>query len=325
MRLLCGLLLLSALSGCHLSHLTAGQYDLLSRRQPIADVLADANTRADLRRQLERVLEARAFAVRALHLPDNDSYRDYADLERPYAVWNVFATPEFSMTGKTWCYPFSGCVAYRGYFDEARARADAEDLKAEGWDVHVGGVPAYSTLGWFDDPVLSTMLSWDDDRLVETLFHELAHQQLYVEGDTAFNESFASFVGEEGLRQYRAARGEPPPDTQAASREDRFLQLLLAARARLEAIYAQPLNHEAMRAAKQAEFVRLRADYAGLKKDWNGYAGYDGWFVGELNNAKLLPIGLYNQRVPEFTALFREAGDDWRLFYEKAKMLGVRN
>ena len=321
MRLLCGLLLLSVLSGCHLSHLTAGQYDLLSRRQPIADVLADANTRADLRRQLERVLEARAFAVRALHLPDNDSYRDYADLERPYAVWNVFATPEFSMTGKTWCYPFSGCVAYLGYFDEARARADAKDLKAEGWDVHVAGVPAYSTLGWFDDPVLSTMLSWDDDRLVETLFHELAHQQLYVEGDTAFNESFASFVGEEGLRQYRAARGEPPPDTQAASREDRFLPLLLAARARLEAIYAQPLNHEAMRAAKQATFAQLRADYAALKKSWNGYAGYDGWFVGELNNAKLLPVGLYNQRVPEFAALFRAVGGDWRLFYDKATTL----
>lgn len=321
MRLLPGLLLLSVLSGCHLSHLTAGQYDLLSRRHPIADVLADANTRADLRRQLERVLEARAFAVRALHLPDNDSYRDYADLERPYAVWNVFATPEFSMTGKTWCYPFSGCVAYRGYFDEARARADAEDLKAEGWDVHVAGVPAYSTLGWFDDPVLSTMLSWDDDRLVETLFHELAHQQLYVEGDTAFNESFASFVGEEGLRQYRAAHGKPPPDTQSASREDRFLQLLLAARARLEAIYAQPLNHEAMRAAKQATFTQLRGDYAALKKSWNGYAGYDGWFVGELNNAKLLPVGLYNQRVPEFAALFRAVGGDWRLFYDKATTL----
>lgn len=321
MRILPGLLLLSALSGCHLSHLTTGQYDLLSRRQPITGVLADPRTGADLRRQLERVLEARAFAVRTLHLPDNDSYSDYADLERPYAVWNVFATPEFSMAGKTWCYPFSGCVAYRGYFDEARARDHAADLKADGWDVHVGGVPAYSTLGWFDDPVLNTMLYGDEDRLTETLFHELAHQQLYVEGDTAFNESFASFVGEEGLRQYRAARGEPPPDTKAASRERQFLELLLAARARLEAIYAQPLNHEAMRAAKQAEFSRLRTDYAALKKSWNGYAGYDGWFAGELNNAKLLPVGLYNQRVPEFAELFRAVGGDWRLFYEKAPTL----
>lgn len=316
----CGLLV--ALSGCHLSHLTTGQYDLLSRREPIADVLADPARDTELRRRLSLLLEARAFAVAALQLPDNDSYSDYADLERPFAVWNVFAAPEFSLEGKTWCYPFSGCVAYRGYFDEARARAEAAALKAEGWDVEVGGVPAYSTLGWFDDPVLNTMLRWDDDRLVETLFHELAHQRLFVEGDTAFNESYASFVGDEGLRQFRAARGEPPPNAMAAQRHEQFLTLLLGARERLQALYAQPLSLDAMRAAKQTEFVRLRTDYEALKRSWNDYVGYDGWFAGELNNAKLLPVGLYNQRVPEFAALFRECGGDWERFHERSRVLG---
>lgn len=311
------------LSGCYATHLGIGQYDLLSRREPMAGVLDDPTRDAELRRQLGVVRDARVFSVQALQLPDNDSYTDYADLARPCAVWNVFVTPEFSLEGKTWCYPFAGCVTYRGYFDEARARTVAGDWEAQGWETHVGCVPAYSTLGWFDDPVLSSMLRWDDDRLIETLFHELAHQQLFVEDDTAFNESFATFVGEEGLRQFRASRGEPPPDTKAASHEQQFLELLLAARARLEAIYAQPLNHEAMRAAKQAEFARLRADYVALKKTWNGYAGYDGWFAGELNNAKLLPVGLYNQRVPEFAALFREVGGDWGVFYEKARALAI--
>lgn len=321
MRFRWGFLLLPALSGCYLSHLTTGQYELLSRREPMDGVVADAARSDDLRRRLGLVIEARAFASRHLQLPDNDSYRDYADLGRPFALWNVFAAPEFSLYGKTWCYPFSGCVEYRGYFDEARARADAADLQAEGWDVHVGGVPAYSTLGWFDDPVLSTMLRWDDERLIETLFHELAHQQLYIEDDTEFNESFASFVGQEGLRQFRAARGEPPPDAEAQRHEQQFLELLMGARSRLQALYTQPLNLEAMRAQKQAEFARLRADYAALKETWNGYADYDGWFNGELNNATLLPVGLYNRRVPEFAALFRAVGGDWRLFYEKARAL----
>ncbi len=328
----------AGLSGCYLSHLAGGQIDLLSRRQPIHELLADSATDQTLRRQLELVRQARRFSVQRLRLPDNPSYSEYADLKRRFVVWNVLATPEFSLEPVTSCFVWLGCLAYRGYFDQALAREHALTLAAEGLDVYVGGVAAYSTLGWFDDPVLSSMLHWDDDRhgrrkcgerqdaeaadrLVETLFHELAHQQLFVAGDTAFNESFASFVGEEGLRQFRAARGEPPLDRAAARRERQFLEVLQAARKRLETLYAQPLTTQAMRKAKQGEFKRLRRSYAALKKKWKGDAGYDGWFAGELNNARLLPVGLYQQRVPEFAALFREAGGDWARFYESARTL----
>jgi predicted aminopeptidase len=164
--------------------------------------------------------------------------------------------------------------------------------------VYVGGVPAFSTLGWFDDPVLNTMLAWSDDHLLDTLFHELAHQKLFVKGDTAFNESFASFVGEEGLREFRAARSEPPPDPLEARRRDEFIALLMDARQRLEVLYARTLGVDEMRAAKREEFTRLRGEYAELRTRWGGYDGYDGWFKGEINNAKLLPIGLYRKWLP---------------------------
>ncbi len=309
------------MSGCYLSHVTAGQLELASRRQPIADLLSDSATDQNLQRRLRLVQQARAFSIHTMQLPDNASYTEYADIGRPFVVWNVFAAPEFSLEAETSCFVLVGCLAYRGYFEEALAQRQARELAAEGFDVYVGGIAAYSTLGWFDDPVLNSMLRWDDDRLVETLFHELAHQQLFIAGNTGFNESFASFVGEEGLRQFRATRGEPPPNRAVARREQQFLSRVLTARRNLEALYMQPLTAKAMRAAKAAEFARLRRDYAVLKKSWGGYAGYDGWFSGELNNAKLLPVALYNQRTSEFAGLFRECGGDWRVFYEKARAL----
>jgi predicted aminopeptidase len=314
------LLLLSACSEIgYYGHLLRGEVSLLNRRVPIPEVLADPAADAKLKTRLRLVQDARAFSVAHLALPDNGSYTLYADVERPYVVWNVFATPEFSLQGREWCHPFVGCLSYRGYYEEARARAKADELKATGLDVHVGGVAAYSTLGWFDDPVLSTMLAWSDDHLLETLFHELAHQVLYMKGDTAFNESFATFVGEEGLREFRASRGEPPPDAQVASRREQFLTLLIDARTRLETLYAKPMAADAMRAAKREEFEGLRARYAQLRAQWNGYAGYDGWFEGEINNAKLLPVGLYQKWVPAFAALFAQAGRSWPAFYEASK------
>lgn len=318
--------LIYALNACgtlgYYGHLLGGQYRLMHARQPISSVLADGAADPELRRRLELVQEARRFAVTSLALPDNGSYTLYADLGRPYAVWNVFAAPEFSLEAHEWCQPFLGCLAYRGYYDESRAEKEASVLKAQGLDVFVGGVAAYSTLGWFDDPVLNTMLGWPDDELIETLFHELAHQVEFIGGDTAFNESFASFVGEEGLRAFRAARGEPPPDPLEQQRRDQFIGILFKTRERLEALYASGQQADTMRAAKQAEFSWLRENYARLRESWGGYAGYDRWFEGEINNAKLLPIGLYQRWLPAFAALFEQAGKQWPRFYELVKELG---
>ncbi|HYQ37772.1 MAG TPA: aminopeptidase [Pseudomonas sp.] len=318
--------LLALLAGCsglgYYAQLAGGQWQLLHARQPVAQLLADPQQPPALRQRLLLSQEARDFASARLDLPDNRSYRLYADLQRPYVVWNLFATAEFSLQPLTHCFPVAGCVAYRGYFDEQRARGAAALLRVRGLDTEVAGVEAYSTLGWFDDPLLGGMLAWSDERLAALIFHELAHQRLYLPGDTTFNESFARFVEEEGLRQWRAARGLPPPAEHLARQREQFIALVLASRARLERLYAQPLAVEAMRAAKQAEFQRLRHEYAALRDGaWHGDRRFDGWFARPLNNARLLPFGLYEQWVPAFAALFAECGGDWPRFYARAAEL----
>ena len=320
--------LLALLTGCssvgYYAQLAEGQWQLLRARQPVAALLADPAQPAELRQRLQHSQEARDFASTQLALPDNRSYRLYADLKRPYVVWNLFATPEFSLEARSHCFPVAGCVAYRGYFDEQRARGAAALLHGEGLDTEVAGVEAYSTLGWFDDPLLGGMLAWSDERLAALIFHELAHQRLYLPGDTAFNESFARFVEEEGLRQWRRARDLPPPPTQLARQREQFVDLVLASRARLQQLYAQPLSAEAMRAAKRAEFQRLRSEYAALRDGaWQGDGRFDAWFARPLNNARLLPFGLYEQWVPAFAALFAEAGGDWPRFYARAAELAA--
>lgn len=311
-------------AGCqagYYAHLMKGQYDLLSRREPIDELVARPDTDPVLRKRLQRALDARRFASRELKLPDNGSYTSYADLGRPYAVWNVFATPELSLQAHEWCYPFLGCLAYRGYYDPERAKRDAAQLREEGMDVLVSGVAAYSTLGWFDDPVLNTIGGTDDD-LAGTIFHELAHQVEFAGGDTAFNESFATFVEQEGLRQYLKAA--PELVTAARLRQQRetgFITLMLATRARLEAVYASSAPDEQKRERKRAEFERLRRDYEELKEGWGGDGRFDGWMSGEPNNARLLPFGLYQAWIPAFEALFRQQGGDWQKFYGKVKEL----
>lgn len=298
--------------------------DLLSRREPIADVVDDRDRDPELRRRLALVLDARGFASHTLALPDNPSYTLYADLGRPYALWNVMATPEFSLEPVESCFLVAGCVAYRGHYSQARAQAQVAALRAQGYDVDLGGVPAYSTLGWFSDPVLSTMLHWSDAVLVGTVFHELAHQRLYVQDDSAFNESYARFVEQAGLRAYFSA-GQVDPAEGAAQRrrEAQFTRLVLAARERLAVLYAQPLSPEAMRARKAEEFAKLRSDYADLRdREWAGAKDYDSWFARELNNASLLPFGLYDQWVPAFERLFADAGEDWMAFHEASRALG---
>ncbi|WP_339525158.1 aminopeptidase [Pseudomonas sp. EA_35y_Pfl2_R111] len=315
------------LGGCstldYYSHLAGGHLHLLQAREPIAELLQNPATDPELKQRLALAQQARDFASAQLGLPNNSSYRLYADIQRPFVVWNVFATPEFSLAPELHCFPIAGCVAYRGFYSQGRARGAAALLKQQGLDTYVGGVEAYSTLGWFDDPILNTMLRWSDERLVAVIFHELAHQQLYVADDTAFNESFASFVEREGLRQWRAEQGLQPDDPQGEQQREQFIGLVLASRARLQQLYDSELPAPQMRSGKQAEFERLRAEYDALsKREWGGSGRYDGWINAPINNAKLLPFGLYDQWVPAFAALFEQVERDWPRFYQRVAALG---
>ena len=267
------------------------------------------------------VRDARQFAVDELLLPDNGSYRNYADVERDYVVWNVIAAPEFSLDPKLWCYPVAGCVAYRGYFSEASAKKLADDLASQGLDVLVGGVAAYSTLGRFADPVLNTMMRWDDTDLIATLFHELAHQKLYIKGDAGFNESFATTVAEAGLRRWLSAHGESGEllarDRRRADYEA-VLQLAAAARGKLEALYASELDVEAMRDGKRQILEALARDAGKLEGNPNGARNALG---GTLNNARLASLGLYEGRVAAFKVILQDCADDLGCFYERASSL----
>ncbi|WP_437879836.1 aminopeptidase [Pseudomonas sp. LRF_L74] len=321
------LLLAVLLNGCasldYYSQLGRGQLQLLAAREPVQAVVADSTRDERLRQRLAHAQEARRFASDALALPDNRSYRLYADLHRPYVVWNVFATPELSLQPVTHCFPIAGCVAYRGYYQQGRARGTAALMQRQGLDTYIGGVEAYSTLGWFDDPILGSMLRWDDDRLDSTIFHELAHQRLYVPDDTAFNESYASFVERQGLRQWRESRGLAPHDDADERQRRQFTELILATRERLERLYQSPLGDAQKRRGKVEVFERLRADYRALRdSQWRGDRRYDGWINGSLNNARLLPFGLYDKWVPAFATLFREVDGDWPTFFQRCEALG---
>nr|WP_298164578.1 aminopeptidase [uncultured Pseudomonas sp.] len=316
-----------ALSACstldYYGHLAQGQWQVLRARQPIAAMLEDPAVDAGLRQRLALALEARGFASAELALPDNRSYRLYADIQRPYVVWNLFVTPELSLSPELHCFPIAGCVAYRGFYSQSRARGAAAVRQLQGFDTYLGGIEAYSTLGWFDDPILNTMLRWSDERLVAVIFHELAHQQLYVANDTAFNESFATFVERQGLRQWRAARGLAPVDPQGERQREQFIALVLASRQRLTKLYASGLPEERIRVDKAAEFERLRAEYRALReREWGGVGRYDGWINAPLNNAKLLPFGLYDRWVDAFARLFEQAEGDWSDFYRRVAILG---
>ncbi|MBD9457945.1 aminopeptidase [Pseudomonas sp. PDM05] len=326
-RFLPGLMVL-LLSGCssvsYYGQLASGQWQLLRAREPVSAVIADPSRPQLLREHLAQAQKARTFASEQLHLPDNQSYRLYADIGRPYVVWNVFATTEFSLSPETHCFPIAGCVAYRGYYNQGAARGEAALLRQRGMDVSIGGVEAYSTLGWFNDPILNSMMNWGDERLATLIFHELAHQRFYVKDDTEFNESFANFVEQEGTRQWRAARGLAPLGDGALQQRDQFIRLILDTRQRLEKLYAQPLSKEAMRAAKALEFERLRSDYRQMRdSQWAGDKRYDAWINQPMNNARLLPFGLYDQWVPAFAALFRQEGGDWLRFYAAVERMGA--
>ncbi len=311
------------LGGCYYMQAVGGQIDLLNRREPIADVLTDPALSSEARRKLELVVQARQFASSELGLPDNNSYQSYADLERDYVVWNVFAAGEFELTPLTWCFPVVGCVAYRGYFAEEAAQKYARGLADDGYDVRVSGVPAYSTLGRFDDPVLNTMLNWSDAGLISTLFHELAHQRLFIKNDTTFNESFATAVEEVGLERWLE---QQPGSIDLARHQDgrryRAAQTALAEAAKrdLEAIYASDMGVDEKRAAKTRRFAALAQAAQALAKERGFTVG--GWLSPPLNNASLLPVSLYRGRVGAFRALLAECDHDLECFYTRCEQLG---
>ena len=306
----------------------SGQLDLMHRARPIDEVLAAHDTPAALRTKLEYVRAVRSFASEELALPDNGSYRSYADVGRPYVVWNVFAAPEFSLQPHQSCFPLVGCVSYRGYYRLKDAERHAAKLRGEGYDVFVGGVPAYSTLGWFDDPILNTFVHYPDAELARLIFHELAHQIAFAKGDTQFNESFAVAVEQEGVRRWLARHGTPEELAAYVARRKRradFIDLVQRFRDRLAVWYAGDADEAAMRAGKQGILAEMQMAYEALKTEWGGYAGYDRWFAHGVNNAQLASFSAYSQHVPAFEVLLQQADGDMPKFYASVQALAAQD
>jgi predicted aminopeptidase len=306
----------------------SGHFAVLQAAKPISQWLDDPSTPENVKAKLGLVKQIREFASRELGLPDNDSYTKYADLKRPYVVWNVFATQELSMKLQTWCFPVAGCVSYKGFYSQADAETFATSLRDQGLEAYVSGVPAYSTLGWFNDPVLNTFINYPDGELARLIFHELGHQVLYVKNDSTFNESFSTAIEELGLTRWLAAL----PDVEKriklsqayddySQRKTDFVGLLKKHRAALEAVYATSDTDEAKRSGKAAVFQALRADYAALKVSWAGFSGYDRWFAQNLTNAHLASVATYTDGVPGFRALLAKEGNNLPRFYQAAKEL----
>jgi len=301
-----------------------GQMELVRKARPIPEVIADPATAQELKVRLEHARQIRDFASSALSLPDNGSYRRYADLKREYVVWNVFASAEFSVQPREWCFPVAGCVGYRGYFAQAGADAFAASLRRADGDVYVAGVPAYSTLGWLDDPVLSTFVTYPRTELARLVFHELSHQIAYAPGDSTFNESFAVTVETEGVQRWLAAYGTPEERAAvelAQRRRAGFIALVGRHRERLAQLYASGLAPAPMRVEKARAFDAMRADYAALKQQWGGFPGYDWWFEQPLNNAQLASVAIYTQLVPGFQRLLADSGGDLPRFYATVEAL----
>lgn len=325
--------LLFSLSACdtlgYYGQAVSGQFYILTHRKPLERLIGSDDTPQRLKRKLETVESIRRFAGSSLGLPVDDQFSSYVALDRPYVVWNVFAADEFSVTPRSWCYPVAGCVSYRGYFSANAARAYADSLRRQGLDTWVGGVTAYSTLGWFDDPLLSTVIDRDDYQLAALIFHELAHQVVYVKGETEFNESFATTVEQAGLRRWVAATVSERADADAIlakvraqnRRQEQFVALVQETVAQLDALYRTRRPDTDKRTGKRAIIDGLRGRYAALKAQWHGYDGYDAWFGGPLNNAQLGTVATYNHLVPAFMALLDACRGDFPCLYGKAREL----
>ncbi|MGE8365133.1 aminopeptidase [Cupriavidus sp.] len=323
--------LAALLAGCdtvgYYAQSIGGHFGVMAEARPLPDAIAAAQEAKDTRlaQRLALAGSIRDFASHELKLPDNGSYRRYANLRRPYAVWSVFATPELSMELHKWCFLVVGCISYRGYYAQSDADDYAEGLRKGGLEPYVAGIPAYSTLGYFDDPLLNTFVYQPEGELARLIFHELAHQVVYVRNDTTFNESFATAVETAGVERWLALAASP--DARASYRQydmrrQQFRAMLLDTRDRLDALYRSPVPDEVKRAGKAEIFAGLRARYARLKEEWGGYSGYDRWFERPLTNAQLAAVATYQQWVPAFTALLAQSGGDWTAFYAAARRIG---
>jgi predicted aminopeptidase len=303
-----------------------GQYSLWSDARPIEDWLGDPSTDPQLKARLEKALLIRKFAVKELGLPDNASYKNYAALTRPFVLWNVVATPELSLRPIQWCFPIAGCVSYRGYYSKEDAQSYADELRKEGDDVQVAGVPAYSTLGWFSDPLLSTFINYSDAELARMVFHELAHQVVYVPGDSQFNEGFATAVEEAGVDRWLELYGTDAMReayVRYNARRQDFLELLVRHRKMLEANYARKTSARHKREEKARIFAHLKSDYQKLKESWGGYSGYDRWFAEPLNNAHLSAVGTYHDYLPGFRSLLKKESTFVRFYAAVQKLAGL--
>ena len=322
------LIVLATLGGCssiaYYSQSVLGHSKLMLARVPIdkAIISAQKNSDDELVAQLLLAMQLRRYSVDHLALPDNSSYSSYVDLDRDFPVWTVVAAEEFSINAKQWCYPVIGCASYRGYFSEQSAKGYAQTQQNIGLETTIGAAGAYSTLGWFADPLLPSMMRYGVSDFAETLFHELAHQRLYIKGDSAFNEAFATVVGEHGARQWLAAER---PDLladyqrQLAARDD-FSELLARLKEHLAELYSSNLGVQEMRKAKRQLFEQLEKDYQKLKlNSWQGLAWYDAWFTQAVNNARLAAFGTYRDRVPEFELLLADCMSSFKMFYASLK------
>jgi predicted aminopeptidase len=312
------------LSGCYATQAARGQLQILNSREPITRVLEDPKASSELKQRLETVRAARDFASRELGLPNNKSYTSYADLKREYVVWSVVATPEFSVEPKEWCFPIVGCVAYRGYFKEAKAQEFAGSLRREGFDAVVEGVPAYSTLGKFNDPIMSTMMSYGDDELASIMFHELSHQVVYIPDDTSFNEAFAVTVEQEGLARWLKQRGRPADLVRYRERRERqaeSIRVVARYRDQLKNLYASGLAPDAMRRRKSAVFAALVAELKAADARHGVKSLLASELEGTANNARLASLATYYDCVPGFERVLAEQQHDLTRFYAAVRAL----
>ena len=314
------------LSGCvnlpYYAQAVDGHIDVLRRSQPIQTIIADPDTDANLKRTLTKVLTLRKFASQELKLPDNKSYTRYADIKRPYAVWNVFAAPELSIKLKKWCFIKAGCVSYRGFFSQTEAERFAEKLRNDGYDVHVGGVRAYSTLGWFNDPVLNTFIGYSELELARLIFHELAHQVAYAPGDTVFNESFATVVEQEGIKRWlvkKKATSKYAAYKAKLRRQATFNALVSHHRNRLAMLYSSSKSEAQKRAGKAYILNDLQEQFSLLKTSRAEFNSYNRWFTQPINNALLATVSIYTQLLPAFEALLAQQNGDMTAFFKVVK------
>jgi predicted aminopeptidase len=329
MRWIISIPLLLLLSGCadmgYYWHNANGHLSVMNQRTDIDELLADDQLDPELRKRLQLVQEIRRFSIERLDLPANDSYASYVELDRPYVVQNIFAAPEFSTRLYEWCYPVIGCASYRGYYDEARMLAYSDDLKSSGLEVYIGKVSAYSTLGWFDDPVLSSFVNWPDYRLAGLLFHELTHQQIYIDNDTTFNESLASAVQQVGTELWLESRHQSDQLDQLTSwsrYRDEVIALIESTREQLAEIYADDSDDAGKRESKVRIFTEARDAHTEIAVRHEIKGGFTHWFAGELNNAKIGSVAAYNSLTPAFINMIRAYKLDFALFFEYAEAVG---